>query len=124
MSVANPAPTTVVSTSISATPTPVVCDKLVKYDDKTGIIPNRYVLMLKKYTSQTDMNDLIAQLKNLINPEGQNSIKVQEVIPAENMKLITVEMNQAGLQWVSYICNRTCSTKCDSNFLNLIDMSK
>ena len=107
MTIANPTTTTVVSTSISATPTPVVCDKLVKYDDKTGIVPNRYVLMLKKYTSQTDMNDLITQLKNHINPEGQNSIKVTEVTPAENMKMITVEMNQAGLQWVSYTCNRT-----------------
>ena len=103
MTIANPAPTTVASTSIVyATPTPVVCDKLVKYDDKTGIIPNRYVLILKKYTSQTDINGLVTQIKNL---EGQSSIKVKEVIPAENMKMITVETNQAGLEWVSY--NRT-----------------
>ena len=118
MTVANPVPTTVVSTTISATPTPVVCDKLVKYDDKTGIIPNRYILLLKKDTSQTDMNDLITQLKNLIKPEGQNSIKVNEVVPAEDMKMITVEMNQAGLQWVS--CNRTSAQQnVTSTFLTL-----
>ena len=66
---ANLASTTVVaSTLLSVTPTPVVCDKLVKYDDKTGIIPNRYVLILKKYTSQTNMNELITKLKNFMNP--------------------------------------------------------
>ena len=101
MTVANPTPTTVASTSLSATPTPVVCDKLVKYDDKTGIIPNRYVLILQNYISQTDMNELITQLKNFINPETHNSIEVKEVIPAENMNMITVEINHAGLQWVS-----------------------
>lgn len=100
---ANLAPTTTVVayTSISVTPTPVVCDKLVKYADNTGIVPNRYVLMLKKYTSQTDMNDLIAQLKNFMNPETYNSIEVKEVIPIENMKMVTVEINLAGLEWVS-----------------------
>ena len=100
---ANVAPTTaaVASTSMSVTPTPVVCDKLVKYDDKTGIVPNRYVLMLKKYTSQTDMNDLITQLKNFMNLGTHNSIEVTEVIPFENMKMITVEINHAGLEWVS-----------------------
>ena len=100
MTIANPAPTSVVSTSMSVTPTPVVCDKLVKYDDKTGIIPNRYVLMLKKYTSQTDINNLIAQLKNFMNPGTHNSIEVTEVIHVNN-KFIMVEINQAGLEWVS-----------------------
>ena len=92
----------VTSTSLSATPTPVECDKLVKYDDNTGIVPNRYVLILKKYTSQTDMNGLITQLKNFMNSEAHNSIEVKKVTPAKNMKMITVEINQAGLEWVGY----------------------
>ena len=104
MNVANPAPTTVAvaSTSVSATPTPVVCDKLVKYNDNTGIIPNRYILMLKKYTSQTDMNNLITQLKNLMNSGSHSSIQVKKVHLAKEAKMITVEINQAGLEWVRY----------------------
>ena len=105
MSIANPAPTSaaaVASTSVYATPTPVVCDKLVKYDDNTGIIPDRYILMLKSHTSQTDMNNLITQLMNFMNSGSHSSIQVKKVNPAEEMNMITVEMNQAGLEWVRY----------------------
>ena len=108
---AKPAPTTVASTtSVSATPTPVVCDKLMKYDDNTEIISNRYVIMLKKDTSPTDMNGLITQLRNFMNPGSHNSIQVKELRPAERLKMITVETNQAGLEWVRNIVSQNMVT--------------
>ena len=104
---AKPAPTTVASTtSVSPTPTSVVCDKLMKYDDNTEIISNRYVIMLKKDTSPTDMNGLITQLRNFMNPGSHNSIQVKELRPAERLKMITVETSQAGLEWVRNIMSK------------------
>ena len=99
-STSTPQPTT--KPIASATPTPAACNKMVKYDDKTGIVPNRYVLMLKKHTAQNDMTYLIKLLKSLVVLEAHNVIEVKKVIPAEGMKMITVEMNQAGLEYVSY----------------------
>lgn len=58
--------------------------------------------MLYKSTTQAEMNNLIKLLKSLIIPGVHKSIEVKSVIPAENMKMITVEINQAGLEWVSY----------------------
>lgn len=84
------------------TSTPAACNKMVQYDDKTGIIPDRYVLILKKGTYQSDVIELFNQIKNLMSTEGDDSIKVKEVILVENMKMITVQVNQAGLEWVSY----------------------
>ena len=102
MSIANPAPTTVAvaSTSVSITPSPAVCNKLVKYDDNTGIISDRYILMLKKDTSPADMKNLILKLTSFMNFGSHNLIQVKKVIPIANMKMITVETNQAGLEWV------------------------
>lgn len=102
-----PNPTPAVTVASSATPTPIACDKMVKYDNKTGIIPNRYILMLKKDTTEYEMKELVKQLKSLIIPDTHKSIKVKEVIiPVESMKMIIVEINQAGLQWVSININR------------------
>ena len=95
-----PAPTPLVVTC--DTPTPVGCDKLVKYDDNTGIIPDRYILMLKEHTSQADRDNLITLLKSLMNCGSHNCIQVKKVVPNECMKLITVEINQIGLKWVRY----------------------
>lgn len=116
----NPIPTTTLAMSV--TPTPAACNKMVKYEDKTGIIPNRYILMLKNDTSQEDMKELIKQLKSLIIPEAHNSIEVKNVIiPVDYMKMIIVEINQAGLEWV---CIKTpLWHKNDSNSF-ILDMSK
>lgn len=98
------------TTKPTPTSTPVACNKMVKYDDKTGIIPNRYVLMLKKYTSESDITELIKQLKDMMTTEEDSSIKVKEIILAKNMKMVTVELNQAGLELVSYSCvQKFCS---------------
>lgn len=97
-------PTTQPTTMPAPTPitsTPVACDKMVKYEDEAGIVPNRYILMLKKSTSQANLLELFHQLKNLMTSEGHNSIKVKEVILTVDMKMITVEINKAGLEWVS-----------------------
>lgn len=98
-----PQPTT---TKPTANPTPitspVACSKMVKYDDETSIIPDRYILILKKDTSQADILELMKQLENLMTNEAHSSIKVKEVILAENLKMITVKTNQAGLEWVRY----------------------
>lgn len=96
-------PTTQSTTELAPTPitsTPAVCDKMVKYEDKAGIVPDRYILMLKKSTSQANLLELFHQLKNLMTSEGHNSIQVKEVILTVDMKMITVEINTAGLEWI------------------------
>ena len=109
-------------TSLSVTPTPVVCDKLVKYDDNTGIIPDRYILMLRNNISQTDMDNLITLLKSYMNCGSHNCIRVKEVVPLENMKLIIVDINQKGLNWVRY--NKILLTQYGSSQFSITDMPK
>ena len=95
-------PTTTSTPSVNPTPvtSPVTCNKLVKYEDESAIVPGRYILILKKYTSQNDILELVNQLKNMMTTDTHISIKINEVILAENMKMITVETNKAGLEWV------------------------
>ena len=107
------------------TSTPAACDKMVRYDDKTGIIPNRYVLMLNKHTSQSDIIELVKQLKDLMTTVEENTIKVKEIILAENIKMITVEINQAGLEWVSYSYTYYfCSLNMTLKIFSILDMPK
>jgi len=86
----------------TATTTSAGCNKMVKYDDKTGIVPNRYVLMLYKNTAQNYMMSLIKLLKRLMVSATHSDIEVKEVTPTEHMKMVTIEINKAGLEWVSY----------------------
>lgn len=131
MMVTNPSPPEPSDVSSTATPqptskpiptsTPVACDKMVEYDDKTGIVPNRYVLMLNKHASQSDILELVKQLKDLMTTKEEDSIKVKEIILAENMKMITVEINQAGLEWVSYTQNFS-SQNVNTQISSILDM--
>ena len=116
-----PTPTPLVVTCCD-TPTPVVCDKLVKYDDNTGIIPDRYILMLRNNISQTDMDNLTTLLKSYMNCGSHNCIRVKEVVPLENMKLIIVDINQKGLNWVRY--NKILLTQYGSSQFSITDMPK
>lgn len=92
---------TIPTTNPTPITSPVACNKMVKYDDDTGIVKDRYVLILKRYTSHTKIIELFNQLKYLMVTGTYHSVKVKEVILIENMKMITVEMNEAGLKWVS-----------------------
>lgn len=98
---------------------PVTCNKLVPYEDERAIVPNRYIVILKKQTSQSNIIELVTQLKKMMTADSHVSIKINEVILAENMKMITIEMNKAGLAWVRTI-NRLymCFTNHDGRFLS------
>ena len=97
-----PQPTATSTPGVNPTPvtSPVTCNKLVEYEDESAIVPDRYIVILKKYTSQNDIVKLVTQLKEMMTTDTHISITINEVILAENMKMITVETNKAGLAWV------------------------
>jgi len=77
------------------------CTKVHTHPGDTGIIKGQYIVVMKRNSTKTDLEVLIARIKeHCSNPNSL--MKADNIQPAMELKMFNAELNDRALQWVCY----------------------
>ena len=81
------------------------CTKIHTYSDDTGIIEGQYTVAMKKDMTKTDLEVFVEMIQKQ-SSDPNNLMKIKNLLPAMELKMFIVDLDDAALQWVCYITKK------------------